>query len=108
MPYGTANSDWAMPIKFPEAIGMGLPVLAGAGTAVGRAVAEQHIGWTVGRPPAEFVEVVRKLDGGELARARRAVRDVQPMYTWTERAREIAEIAVSLRRGEADRVARPV
>src|SRR4029077_16899632 len=40
MPYGTLNSDWAMPIKFPEAIGLGLPVLAGSGTAVARIVAE--------------------------------------------------------------------
>jgi glycosyltransferase involved in cell wall biosynthesis len=98
MPYGTLNSDWAMPIKFPEAIGMGLPVLAGAGTAVGRVVEEQGIGWTVDRAAAELVATVRRIDEVELARARQALRDVQPRYTWTERAREIVTIVQGLKK----------
>lgn len=91
MPYGTLNSDWAMPVKFPEAIGMGLPVLAGAGTAVGSMVTEQGIGWVVGAGEDDLAGVLRGIDAQELVRARRAVETVQPAYTWTERAREIVD-----------------
>ncbi len=93
MPYGTVNSDWSMPIKFPEAVGMGLPVLAGTGTAVARMVDEQGIGWSVGPSDEDLHAVLNKIDRIELERARTAVRQVQPKYTWAERAREINAIA---------------
>ena len=93
MPYGTINSDWAMPIKFPEAIGMSLPVLAGSGTAVARMVDEQGIGWSVGPSEEDLHAVLQRIDGHELDRVRAAVKRVKPSYTWTERAREIAAIA---------------
>jgi glycosyltransferase involved in cell wall biosynthesis len=99
MPYGTLNSDWAMPIKFPEAVGMGLPVLAGARTAVAEVVGEQGIGWTVGSAAEDLAGVVRRVDRAELERARSKVLEVRPRYTWTERAREIAAVADSIRRG---------
>lgn len=107
MPYGTLNSEWAMPVKFPEAIGMGLPILGGAGTAVGRTVEEQEIGWVVGAADHDLAQVLSRIDERELERARRAVQAVQPRYTWTERAREIVELARVARDGR-DRVARAV
>lgn len=107
MPYGTVNSDWAMPIKFPEAIGMELPVLAGTGTAVARMVADQGIGWSVGNSVEDFCDVLRKVDRSELERVRSAVKRVRPMYTWAERAREIAAIADSRRGAQRDWTPRP-
>jgi glycosyltransferase involved in cell wall biosynthesis len=97
MPYGTLNSDWAMPIKFTEAIGMGLPVLAGAGTAVARMVDEQEIGWSVGISPEDFGGMLTKVDRGELERVRSTVERIRPAYTWVERAREVAVIADKVR-----------
>ncbi|HYM66947.1 MAG TPA: glycosyltransferase [Patescibacteria group bacterium] len=96
MPYGTLNSDWAMPVKFPEAIGMEMPVLAGAGTAVGRVVDEQTIGWTVGPAPDDFHAWLSRVDRVELERVRTRLLRVRPTYTWAERAREVAEIAGGL------------
>ncbi len=93
MPFGTVNSDWAMPVKFPEAMGAGLPVLAGEGTAVGRRVAEEGTGWVVGRGEGGLAAVLAGIDAGALERARGAVRAAQPRYTWAERAREIAGLA---------------
>ena len=104
MPFGTLNSDWAMPIKFPEAIGMGLPVLAGAGTAVGDIVERDEIGWLVDGSTANFVEVLRGIDAAELARARAAVAQVRPQYSWAERARQVAAIAEAVSRAEPNRV----
>jgi glycosyltransferase involved in cell wall biosynthesis len=98
MPYGTLNSDWAMPIKFPEAIGMELPVLAGAGTAVARIVAEQDIGWSVGNAAEDLGAVIRAADRTELERLRSNVRRIQARYTWKERAREVALIGDEVRR----------
>jgi len=107
MPYGTPNSDWAMPVKFPEAIGMGLPVLAGTGTAVGKMAGEQDIGWSVGDSIDDLSAVLRSVDRRELERVRANVELVRPRYTWEERAREVAEIARSLRHG-ASRPSQPV
>jgi len=104
MPFGTLNSDWAMPIKFPEAIGMGLPVLAGARTAVGDIVERDRIGWLVDGSTANFVEVLRAIDRAELARARAAVAEIRPQYSWTERARQVGAIAEAVSRLEPDRV----
>ena len=74
MPYGTPNSDWAMPIKFPEAIGMGLPVLAGTGTAVARMVAAQGLGWTLGTSADDDLSnFLRTVDRSELDRVMSAV-----------------------------------
>jgi len=103
MPYGTLNSDWAMPVKFPEAIGMELPVIAGEGTAVGRIVAEQGIGWTVGAGAEAFVGVLQKLDRFELERVRANLLRVRPTYTWAERAREVAQIADEIAAARARR-----
>jgi glycosyltransferase involved in cell wall biosynthesis len=103
MPFGTLNSDWAMPIKFPEAIGMGLPVLAGSGTAVGRMVAEQGIGWSVGDSEEDLHSVLTGVDRTELERVRAAVRRVRPSYEWAERAREIVAISQGMR-AQGDRV----
>lgn len=97
MPYGTLNSDWAMPIKFPEAIGMNLPVLAGAGTAVSRVVTEQEIGWSVGGSPEEFGAVISKVDRAELERVRANLSRIRLQYTWTERASEVVRIADHVR-----------
>lgn len=97
MPYGTTNSDWAMPIKFPEAIGMGLPILAGKTTAVGRVVDEQGIGWTVGASDDSLYNVLSAVDRTELERVRSNVEKVRPSYEWAERAREIVAIARELR-----------
>lgn len=108
MPYGTLNADWAMPVKFPEAIGMGLPVLAGAGTAVARMVAEQGIGWSVGAMEEDFGAVLTKVDRSELERVRSTITRIRPRYAWIERAREVAAIADELRGGRGATVARPV
>ena len=104
MPYGTLNSDWAMPVKFPEAVGMGLPVLAGSGTAVARMVAEQGIGWSVGDSEEDLHSVLRGVDRTELERVRAAVRRVRPGYEWAARAREVVAIANGLRAAQGDRV----
>lgn len=106
MPYGTLNSDWAMPIKFPEAIGMEVPVLAGSGTAVARIVEEQQIGWSVGSAVEDFYTVVGKVDRGELERVRTNVKRVRPSYAWVERAREVAAIANEVRGAAGDPVER--
>ncbi len=98
MPYGTLNSDWAMPVKFPEAIGVGAPVLAGSETAVGRVVEQQRIGWTVDTSSEAFSALLGRIEGPEVERARRAVIEVRPSYAWTERAREIVGIGRGLRR----------
>jgi glycosyltransferase involved in cell wall biosynthesis len=108
MPYGTLNSDWAMPVKFPEAIGMELPVLAGSGTAVARTVAEQGIGWTVGHSVEDLAGVLRKVDQVELERVRAIVKRVRPGYSWAARAREVATIADELRGAQQNRVPRLV
>ncbi|HEY8865158.1 MAG TPA: hypothetical protein VIO37_13490 [Candidatus Dormibacteraeota bacterium] len=104
MPYGTLNSDWAMPVKFPEAIGMELPILAGRDTAVGQVVAEQGIGWTVGGSEEDLYAVLKGVDRTELERVRAAVMPVRPSYEWAERAREIVAIAQELRAEQGDRV----
>jgi len=104
MPYGTINSNWAMPIKFPEAIGMGLPVLAGAGTAVARMAEEQGIGWSVGPDAGDLNAVLSKIDHQELDRARASVKRVQPRYTWAERGAEISSIANEIAETRRDRV----
>jgi glycosyltransferase involved in cell wall biosynthesis len=104
MPFGTLNSDWAMPIKFPEALGMGLPVLAGAGTAVGDIVERERIGWLVDGSTTNFVAVLGAIDSAELARARAAVTQIRPQYSWTERARQVAAIAEVVSGGESNRV----
>ncbi len=101
MTYGTLNSDWAMPLKFPEAIGMGLPLLAGTGTPVARVVAEQGIGWSVGPSEQEHFAVLQRIDRAELERARAAVKRVQPEYSWVGRAREVAAIASEVRTPKA-------
>jgi glycosyltransferase involved in cell wall biosynthesis len=101
MPYGTTNSDWAMPVKFPEALGMGLPVLAGAGTAVARMASEQEIGWTVGHSPEDLPVLLKRIDRSELERIRANIERLRPSFTWEARARDIAEIAGSLPRGAA-------
>ena len=75
---------------------MGLPVLAGAGTPVAKAVEQQGIGWSVGATDDDFYTVLRGIDAQELERARSAVQRVRPMYSWTERAREITAIADEL------------
>jgi glycosyltransferase involved in cell wall biosynthesis len=106
MPYGTLNSDWAMPIKFPEAIGMELPILAGAGTAVGKLVEEQGIGWTVGDSIEDFSSVLLKVDRSQLDRVRENVKRVRPTYAWRERAREVVAIADEVRASMSDRVPR--
>jgi glycosyltransferase involved in cell wall biosynthesis len=82
---------------------MGLPVLAGEGTAVARVVAEQGIGWSVGTSEEDLSAVLRKIDSPELERARAAVKRVQPEYSWVGRAREIAAIADKLLRSAGDR-----
>ena len=107
MPYGTLNSDWAMPIKFPEAIGMELPVLAGDGTAVARIVEEQGIGWSVGRSKEEFLALLRTIDRSELERVRANVKAVRPGYAWVERARAVAVIAEGLRANRPETLPRP-
>jgi glycosyltransferase involved in cell wall biosynthesis len=107
MPYGTLNSDWAMPVKFSEALGMGLPVLAGSATAVARVVGEQRIGWSVGASEEELSAVLQKIDAAELERVRAAVKRVQPEYSWVGRAREVAAIADELRAPKAIGSARP-
>jgi glycosyltransferase involved in cell wall biosynthesis len=108
MPYGTLNSDWAMPVKFPEAIGMGLPVLAGAGTAVATMAGEQGIGWIVGNSVEDLAAVLRKVDQDELERVRATVTRVRPRYSWAERVREVVAIADELRGAQRDRVPRLV
>jgi glycosyltransferase involved in cell wall biosynthesis len=102
MPYGTTNSDWAMPIKFPEAIGMGLPILAGKATAVGQVVAAQGIGWTVGDSDEDLYNVLHGVDRTELERVRSNVNRVRPGYEWAERAREIVAIARELKTPQGD------
>ena len=100
MPYGTLNSDWAIPVKFPEAIGMNLPVLAGSGTAVARIVAEQEIGWSVGGSVEDFEAAVRQVDRAELERVRSNLIRVRSRYAWVERAREVTQIADEVRHGQ--------
>lgn len=107
MPYGTLNSDWAMPIKFPEAIGMELPVLAGVGTAVARIVDEQGIGWSVGTSKEEFLALLLTIDRRELERVRANVKAVRPGYAWVERARAVTAIADGLRAKRPETLPRP-
>jgi glycosyltransferase involved in cell wall biosynthesis len=101
MPYGTLNSDWAMPVKFSEAIGMGLPVLSGSGTATARVAAEQGIGWSVGSSEEDLSALLRKIDGAEYERVREAVKRVQPEYSWIARATEVVAIADEVRSPQA-------
>jgi len=101
MPYGTLNSDWAMPVKFSEAIGMGLPVLAGSGTATARVAAEQGIGWTVGSSEDDLSALLRTIDDAEYERVRAAVKRVQPEYSWIGRAAEVVAIADEVRSPKA-------
>jgi glycosyltransferase involved in cell wall biosynthesis len=108
MPYGTLNSDWAMPIKFPEAIGMEMPVLAGAGTAVAKMVAQEGIGWAVGGSAEDFCAMLRTVDRDELERVRSTVKRIRPKYAWVERARDVVAIADELRAAQPDRVPRLV
>jgi glycosyltransferase involved in cell wall biosynthesis len=107
MPYGTLNSDWAMPIKFPEAIGMDLPILAGAGTAVARIVEEQKIGWSLGSSKEDFLALFRTIDRAELERVRANVKAVRPGYAWVERARAVTVIAEGLRAKRSETLSRP-
>src|SRR5262249_35916717 len=97
MPYGTLNSDWAMPIKFAEAIGMEKPVVAGAGTAVGRTVTEQGIGWVVGGGADDLADLIARINKAELDRVRTNLMKARPSYSWTSRAEEIASIPGQVR-----------
>jgi len=107
MTYGTLNSSWAVPLKFSEAIGMGLPILAGRGTAVAAIVAEQGLGWVVGDGVEDLHELLVRIDPAELDRIRAAVVHVRPGYSWLARAREIAAIADQVRAEDGDRVGTP-
>jgi len=107
MTYGTLNSSWAVPLKFSEAIGMGLPILAGLGTAVAAIVAEQGLGWVVGDGVEDLHELLVRIDPAELDRIRAAVVHVRPGYSWLARAREIAAIADQVRAEDGDRVGTP-
>jgi hypothetical protein len=76
---------------------MGLPVLAGSGTATARVAADQGIGWSVGSSEEDLSALLRKIDGAEYERAQAAVKRVQPEYSWVGRAREVVAIADELR-----------
>lgn len=104
MPYGTLNSDWAIPVKFPEAIGMEVPLLAGSGTAVARMVDELGIGWSIGESVEDFSALLQTVDRRELERVRSNVKRIRPEYSWIERAREVTVIAADLRAAQRDRV----
>jgi glycosyltransferase involved in cell wall biosynthesis len=101
MPYGTLNSDWAMPVKFAEAVGAEVPLLAGAGTAVGIRVAAERTGWVVEPGEGGLWNALSSVGEAELERARAAVISVRPAYSWTRRAEEIAAIAAATRSGQA-------
>ncbi|MDD3312391.1 hypothetical protein [Pseudodesulfovibrio sp.] len=80
--------DHQVPLKLFEAVGHGIPLLAGAGTRVGDYVREQGIGWAV-RPDLADLDadaVVREYPA-VLARLA-AIRDE---HTWERRARHIAD-----------------
>lgn len=50
------NSEWLLPNRLYEALCLGKPVLALAGTATGRYVEEHGVGWTVSAPVEASLE----------------------------------------------------
>ncbi|MEF2232219.1 MAG: hypothetical protein V3571_14900 [Pseudodesulfovibrio sp.] len=77
-----------VPLKLFEAVGHGIPLLAGAGTRVGDYVREQGIGWVVRPDLTDFDPAAVVRDYPAVAQRVEAIRDG---HTWERRARHIAE-----------------
>lgn len=90
--------DFAMPVKVFEALGFGLPLITGAGTAVARFVEREQLGWVV-RTQEELRDLLTRLRDHpqELTRARERVRVARERHTWEVRARTVAEVLTGYR-----------
>lgn len=85
--------DLAMPVKLFEYIGYGKPIIATAGTAAGRYVQDNEIGWSISFNAEELKELLMLL-----ANDREIIREktnntlsIIPNNTWTARAKAVAD-----------------
>ena len=93
-----------LPIKIPEALGYGIPIVVSTDTEAARFVEREGIGWTVANS-REFVDLLQRLkeNPDELDRVRKQMKNVQEKHTWLQRARTVAQTLTSLQSGAATR-----
>ena len=84
--------DMAKPYKAWEYLGHELPVLATAGTAMGRFTEENGTGWSIGYSAEAIAGVLRDilLDPGVLEQKRRCCAEAKKRNLWTCRAEQVA------------------
>ncbi len=94
-----AYLDFAFPVKLTESLGLGVPVVVREGTEAARFVQEEGTGWVV-RDDRELRDLLGRLrhDREILTLTRVRVREVRERHTWKERARQVKESLVGIRR----------
>ena len=87
------NDDYmklAMPQKFFEAIGFGLPIISYGDTAATDFVKENDIGWCVKENENIFEYLIKNPE--EIEKKRKNVLKIQAEHTWKARAKEVASV----------------
>ena len=85
--------DLAMPVKLFEYIGCGKPIITTSGTAAGRYVADNGIGWAIDYEREDFkgLLVSLKEDTDKIGVKTDSVIAIIPENTWAARARTVVE-----------------
>lgn len=99
--YYARNSyrDLAMPVKLFEYIGCGKPVITTAGTAAGRYVTDNGIGWAIDYNTMQFRRMLETLVANRdlISEKEDNTLAIAPFNTWKARAKTVAETLESLR-----------
>lgn len=93
-----AYLEFAMPVKVFEALGHGVPVVTAAGTAAGRFVDREGIGW-IASSQQQLPELLARLrdDPRLLMSKRAAMLAAQTRHSWRVRAESVADVLLSYR-----------
>lgn len=89
----------AMPIKVPEAIGYGLPVMITEGIAAAETIEKEGCGWVMENSVAGMKTLLEKLKTHpeEIREKTENVLAAAPRHTWESRARSAAKVLVNLK-----------
>ncbi len=95
--------DFAMPVKVPEAIGFGRPLIAVEPTAAADFVRREKCGWTVSSDPKALSVLLRELqaDPAQVEEKTQIIEHVRHEHTWAKRAEQVANTLIAV--GEASR-----
>lgn len=81
---------FAMPVKFFEAVGHGLPIIANANTELGELVVSQNLGWVVSdKKELELLLLQLSATPALLCEKLESIRRHQHHHTWVARARQV-------------------